>query len=355
MIASQIDRLKRFNRIAGLSGAAALFVSAILAWMAPSAAAPAWRFAAFACLQPALGSLIFAFIYRTTGGQWGGSLAEFLSAGIRLIPWIWPLIALLLLVPSSRPTSAHAALAPGVLALAIRAAAYEIVFIFLGKLAVEEWGRSYSGPGLIVLIFTLHFLAADWFFTLDPGWYSTGFPLIWMSIQAASGLALAIGIAALCGRDPGARGPAGRPVGRDWGDLILTTVIFSSYLAFVQLLIIWSGNLPREISWYLRRSSSGWTALVICLALFHLAFPVAFMLSRRLKSSRWGVPAVAWLLSAVELLWAAWFILPPFADRGALFPVLCATCLLAGAGLFINRYLTTALQVAAVAGSKGAP
>jgi len=164
-------------------------------------------------------------------------------------------------------------------------------------------------------------------------------------VAAAAGLSWSIALASAAGLDPAASGSSGRPLGLDWGDLILATVIFSSYVAFVQFLIIWSGNLPREISWYLRRDFGVCRGVVIVLGLFYLGFPSAFMLFRGLKKSRCGVPAVAWLLSGMQVIWAGWFILPAFADRGPLFPILCAVALVAGVGLFANRYLAVVLRL----------
>jgi hypothetical protein len=331
------------GRNAGRVGAAALVLSAVLLILAPAAAVPAYRFAAFACLQPALGSLIFALIYRITGGQWGESLLPYLRAGIRLVPWIWPLIALLALVPAAYPglpsPGPSIPANPPAAILLLRAAIYEGIFLSLRWVALRDSGRSLAAPGLIVLVYTLHFLAADWFFTLEPGWYSSGFPLVWMSIQATAGLSWAILLAAGRGLNPAERGSAGRSLGLDWGNLLLTTVIFSSYVAFVEFLIIWSGNLPREISWFLRRDSGVWRAVIIGLALFHLGFPLGCMLLRPLKASRTGVPRIAALLCVAEIFWAAWFILPSFGHRGILLPISCAVLLAGAGGLFLNRYL----------------
>ena len=349
MTAARFQRLQRWSGWSAWIGWAALLVWAILAWFAPGAAGPAYRFAAFACFQPALGCLIFSLIYRLTGGQWGEALEIFLSAGIRLLPWIWPLVALLVFFPAARPEPAALGLPhsnlPSRETLLIRALVYELVFIGLREVALRKRARRFAGPGLILLVFTLHFLAADWFFVLDPQWYSSGFPLVWMSVAAVAGLGWSIALASAAGRDPAASGSSGRPLGLDWGDLILATVIFSSYVAFVQFLIIWSGNLPREIAWYVRRDGGFWRGVVIGLVLFYLAFPAAFMLFRGLKKSRRGVPGVAWLLFGMQAMWAGWFILPAFADRGPLFPVLCAVALVAGVGLFANRYLAVVLRL----------
>jgi hypothetical protein len=333
----------QLGRNAGRVAVAAATVALVLLVLAPAAAVPAYRFAAFACLQPALGSLIFALIYRITGGQWGESLFPYLRGGIRLLPWIWPLIALLILVPASHPAlpppDPSIPANPPATMLLLRAAIYEGIFLGLRRVALRTSGRSLAAPGLLVLVFTLHFLAADWFFTLEPGWYSSGFPLVWMSIQATAGLSWAILLAAGRGVNPAEAGSAGRPLGLDWGNLLLTTVIFSSYVAFMEFLIIWSGNLPREIIWFLHRDSGGWRAVIIGLALLHLFFPLGCMLLRPLKASRAGVPRIAALLCVAEIFWAAWFILPSFGNRGVLLPISCAVFLLGAGGLFLNRYL----------------
>jgi len=285
--------------------------------------------------------LIFQLIHRLTGGQWGDALGPFLAAGTRLLPWIWPCIAVLLLFPAAQASAlplAPVGFTPSAAGLLLRAMIYEMAFVGFRFVALRTTGKGAAGASLILVVFLGHFLAADWFFTLEPGWYSSGFPLVWLSVAATAGLAWAIALAAACGLSPAERGPAGRPLGQDWGDLILATVIFSSYLAFVQFLIIWAGNLPPEIAWYVRRSSGGWQAVAIVLALFHLAFPAGFMLFRRTKHSRQGVPRVAWLLCGVELLWMIWFIVPAFPRRGPLFPLLGLLAVAAAAGIFCNRY-----------------
>ena len=46
----------------------------------------------------------------------------------------------------------------------------------------------------------------------------------------------------------------------DIGKLTLAFVMLFAYFSFSQWLIIWSGNLPDEISWYLQRIR-GWLGL----------------------------------------------------------------------------------------------
>ena len=50
-----------------------------------------------------------------------------------------------------------------------------------------------------------------------------------------------------------------------------------------QYLIIWSGNLPEEIPWYLRRMQGGWVAWRMALVVFHFALPFFLLLMRGIK------------------------------------------------------------------------
>lgn len=349
MTAEGLRRLRRITALPGAAGACVLAAAAILDFLLPRAAIPACRFALFACLQPALGSLIFRLIHRITRGQWGEALGPFLEAGVRLVPWIWLLTIPLAFSPAARP-SATGPLPPGTGPewIFLRALVYEGIFLLLREVALRERLARWGAPGLILLVFTLHLLAADWFFTLDPGWYSTAFPIVWMSVMAVAGLALAVALAPLGGCDPTQPGSAGRPLGQDFGNLLMTAVIFSTYLAFMQFLIIWSGDIAREITWFQRRDAWGWVALAVALALFHLGLPLGMLLFRGLKGSRLGAARVGALLCAAEIGWAAWFILPAFAGRGALLAPLSVLFLAGGAGVFLNRYAALAARPAAI-------
>jgi hypothetical protein len=266
-----------------------------------------YRCAVFVALAPPVGSMLFALILRLTGGKWGEPLDPFLVAASRLAPWIW-LVALPLIFVGH---ATHAAWpdyeSRGMFLL--RGVVYAIVlFEIARRLRGPKTRAPATGPaGLIVLVFTLHFLAEDWLGALEPHWHSTAFPLVWMTGLAVAGLATAV-LRAL------APAPSRRvrvaQHGLDWGNLLLAAMLFWSYVAFAQFLIIWAGNLPREISWYLRRTEGAWAIVPAALALIHFALPFAVLLSREAKRSPRLLGGVAAVLLLGQLIYTAWLILP---------------------------------------------
>lgn len=373
----------RLERALLVAAGAAFVVSVLLAWHAPAPLVGAWRFAVFICLQPALGSLIFILIHRLTGGRWMEGLAPFLAGGARLLPWIW-LLALPLAWSPLAPHHAdeHASgergapkswtAVPRALdatsanepsrhvdaslrsyfsrpMLVTRALGYAVIFFLLAAGAARASALPWFGPaGLLGLVFALHLLVVDWLVSLEPGWRSTGFPLVWMTGQGVAGLAAAILAAVSLGAAP-ASDPHERARGLDWGNLLLAAVMAWTYVAFVEWLIIWSGNLPPETAWYRHRAHGVWGALVLAIAIVGFAFPFALLLSRRAKRSRFGLRLAAAAVLVGQLAYTIWVIAPALPIADASTPWLVAAVGIGAAMLFLNRYLAAARRLAAIA------
>jgi hypothetical protein len=198
---------------------------------------------------------------------------------------------------------------------------------------------------LLVLVFTLTLLADDWIASVDPGWHSTGFSFVWMTGQAVSGLSLSLlgGLAA--GAQPIANGSAGRPLGIDWGNLLMATLLSWCYVAFAQFLIIWAGNLPAEISWFKHRQDGLWLWVPAVLAVSGFVLPFLLLLSRRYKAHAGGLAVVAVMLLLSQGLYTAWLILPAarsFSPPGWL---LVLALLVTGTGAGLNRFAAMARKL----------
>ncbi len=98
----------------------------------------------------------------------------------------------------------------------------------------------------------------------------------------------------------------------DLGKLLLAFVMLWAYFAFSQLLIVWSGNLPEEIPWYLHRLHGGWGWVGVLLILFHFALPFVLLLSRDLKRNARALALLAVAVIFMRLVDLFWLTAPEF-------------------------------------------
>jgi hypothetical protein len=119
--------------------------------------------------------------------------------------------------------------------------------------------------------------------SLDPHWFSTIHGLVYVMGQGISALALSIICIVRFGHLDGLKDVFNESYLRDLGTLLFAFVMLWAYMCFSQYLIIWSGNLPEEIPWYLQRTAGGWQWVALALVLLHFALPFSLLLSRHLK------------------------------------------------------------------------
>ena len=88
----------------------------------------------------------------------------------------------------------------------------------------------------------------------------------------------------------------------DLGKLMLALVMIWAYFNFSQFLIIWSGNLPEETTWYLVRMKGGWGYIGTALILFHFAFPFLVLLQQDFKRRAKWIATLAIFILAMRLV-----------------------------------------------------
>jgi len=102
----------------------------------------------------------------------------------------------------------------------------------------------------------------------------------------------------------------------DLGKLMMAFVMLWAYFALSQFLVIWSGNLPEEIPWYLRRLGGEWRWVSLALALLHFALPFVLLLSADLKRRAGQLATIAGLVLVMRVVDTVWLIVPEFSGTG---------------------------------------
>jgi hypothetical protein len=117
-----------------------------------------------------------------------------------------------------------------------------------------------------------------------------------------------------------------------------------TYMQLSQLIIVWSGNLPEEVTFYLNRTAGGWKWVSIALVLGHFALPFVLLLSRDLKRDAGKLAWVAGLLLVMRWFDLYWLAAPAFGHaedggHGLSFHWLDLATLLALGGVWFALYL----------------
>lgn len=171
-----------------------------------------------------------------------------------------------------------------------------------------------SGFGVLFYSIMLFIVAIYWVMSLDPAWYSTVYGFQFLVGQAYGVFALALlTLMALAKADP-IKTTFRVTEQHDMGKLCFAFVMLNIYLAFGAFLIIWSGNSPEEIPWYLDRIRGDWGVVATLDFIFHWLLPFTLLLSSNLKRIRKRLAVVCCIMILARAIDMFWLIEPNFPD-----------------------------------------
>jgi hypothetical protein len=169
-----------------------------------------------------------------------------------------------------------------------------------------------SGPGILLYVLTLTFASIDWVMSLDPHWFSTIFGFVFVIGQAVLAMAFAIVVVGWLAPHQPLSEVLRTQHFHDLGNLLLAFVMLWAYISLSQFIIIWSGNLPEEITWYVHRLHGGWQWLALGIVMFHFAVPFVLLLSRQTKRRIEILSKVALAMIFMRLVDLFWIVAPNF-------------------------------------------
>jgi hypothetical protein len=285
-----------------------------------------------------LGSLVWLMLQYVTGGAWGVVIRRPCEAAARTLP----LVALMFLpivigipnlydwshagIVAANPMLQHKHPYLNVPFFLIRSRVYfggwMLLSWFFNRWSVIEdrdgsqvaLGKMTfaAGPGILFWGFSVTFMSIDWVLSLRPEWFSTIFGLLFVANQALTSMAFLITLMVLLSfRKPMSEILTPRHL-HDLGKFLLALVMVWAYFSFSQFLIIWAGNLPEEIPWYLTRLNGGWQFVALALVFGHFALPFALLLSRDLKRNFKLLASIAVFVLFMRCVDLYWLVAPNF-------------------------------------------
>jgi hypothetical protein len=171
-----------------------------------------------------------------------------------------------------------------------------------------------SGPGILIYVILLTAGAIDWIKSIDITWYSSIWGLQFLVGQGYAVLALGILTVILLSRFEPMKTFLRVTEQHDLGKLAFAFVMLNIYLSFAEFLIIWSGNIPDELPFYLSRIHGGWWSVCSLDFICHWLIPFCLLLSRDLKRNKKKMVWLTCFMIFARCVDMFWLIEPGYPD-----------------------------------------
>jgi len=182
---------------------------------------------------------------------------------------------------------------------------YLIYFTILGLIAykVTTWSRpnednddrtakskiyGLSGPGVLIWALLMALFATDWVMSVEPSWASSMFPIVFGMNQFLTTLTFGTFVFyTLTKGNADVTALIKDKFRIDIGSLTLGFCMVWAYASFCQFMLVWAGNLPEEIPYYLKRGAgqlpNSWVYMLYILIILHWLTPFIILLFRDVK------------------------------------------------------------------------
>jgi len=335
------DDLKQWRTRALGVGIAGAVLCAVGLFVNPTQLYRSYLWAYLLVLGLSLGPLAWLMLQYLSGGAWGVVIRRPCEAAARTIPLVTAMFLPIVLGMNNLYQWMHADKIAASAAMQhkqpylnlpfflIRAAVYFGGWLFLSWF-YNRWSdaedrdasgqphrkmATLAGPGIMFWGLTVTFLSIDWVLSLKPEFFSTMFGLLFIASQGLTAMAFLITLMVLLSR----RKPMSDILTprhlHDLGKFLLALVMVWAYFSFSQFLIIWAGNLPEEIPWYITRLNGGWQFVALLLVIGHFALPFALLLSRDLKRNFKLLAGISVFILCMRLVDLYWIVTPDFRDK----------------------------------------
>jgi hypothetical protein len=307
--------------------------------LAPRETLIAWLVCWLAWGSIPIGALALLMLLALIPGSWRELYGEPLQLGATAMPLVGiAMIPLLIGLGTIYPwttegaTAGYAAFKAAWLSsgfFIVRTITYVVILALLAWaiLAARELRAPLAAIGVILYGLIGSFIGIDFAESTEPNFHSSIYGLLALSNQWLAGISFAILLGLWRHRGKAPRAAAG---------VLVTAILIWGYMHAMQYIVIWAGDIPEEVRWYLERGRNGWVTLAW--VLYGLQGLVSFgaLLSPSVRSSRFAMMALAGLTLVMRLVENAWLVLPGLASVGWTVAPLIVAASLAMLGLGIG-------------------
>lgn len=290
----------------------------------------------------AMGGLALTCMIHLAGGQWSHNVRRIAeAAALTIIPIGLFYLPILFNKPSLYPW-AHEAVREAHPVLQEKYSRYlnptffnarYVVFMIIWSsmaLAFRKWSlkqdetgdlvwrqkmRFLAGPGLLVYLLTLTFASVDWVSSLEPLWFSSIYGVIFFVGQFLTILAFSLTLLVWLSKYEPIKTSLTVDRLHNVGKLQFAAVVLWAYMEVSQFIIIWSADLPEEITWFMNRAYGPFKALTVVIVLAQFVLPFLILLNRHSKRVKTAISRIAMALLVVRVIDLYWIVAPSIHEK----------------------------------------
>jgi hypothetical protein len=335
------DEIRRYAAMGLVAGIVAVMLCVVSLMANARLFFQSWFFAVVFWTGISLGCLCLISFIHVVRPKWGLPIVRILEAGSRMIPYVALAFSPVLLFgmcdihPWLQSTGVSDDMSAAKLTylqtpfFALRWGIYFVIWTLLayalsgwsykqdvsGDLKLRQWRANLGVIAIFLLLITITVSMTDWVMSLNPNWSSSIFGFMMIASQVLGAFSLALWIFLIFEDKYPWNGCFDERTAKDLGNILLFLTLIWAYVSFSQYLLIWSADLPREISFYVFRNGGEWRILAELIVAFQFAVPFLMLLSNRTKRSRFLLGFVAGLLSLTGVLNLYWIVMPAFGSH----------------------------------------
>jgi hypothetical protein len=285
------------------------------------------------------GSMALMFIHHMTAGQWSFPLQRIFEAAGRTIKWMAIPFAVFVIcvwldlnkmynvwTDTENPIVQTKSWWLNLPFWTLRNVIYFVAMIGLAE-TFSKWSKELESSadalvtlkfrrlapvGLLIYVAILTFAPLDWVMSLEPQWFSTMYAPLFAISQGLTVFILSVLILEKMAQEK----PMSNVVTTEnyhlLGTFMCAFVVLWTYMSFSQFMIIWSGNLPEEIHYYLSRSTGFYQIIIALLVIGHFFLPFLILLQRKVKYNINVLRKVCYAMLFMRLIDLFYIINPAF-------------------------------------------
>jgi hypothetical protein len=173
-----------------------------------------------------------------------------------------------------------------------------------------------SGPSIVLYVILMTDFVIVFVKSLDIIWASSVYGLQFLVAQGYGVLAIGVLTLIVLSRYEPIKTLFRTTEQHDIGKLMFAFTMLNIYLTFAEFLIIWSGNIPDELTYYVHRIQGGWWTICTLDVVCHWVIPFSILLSRDIKRSKSKMFWVCAFMIGARFIDIFWLIEPSWNKEG---------------------------------------